>query len=120
MKLKVEIERELSQEFISDIICTAFEGGINYWCNTADPTVVDKQYVSAVLYDAEDENKAHTLTSEAMVEAIKGIMEGTYQCRSDIREAITKGIIDLDGGYIDADGADVIVQFAVFKELVYG
>ncbi len=119
-KLVVSIQRDLSAQFISDIFDTAFEGGINYWCSKADTTYEGEVIASAILTDAEDEEvKIPTLTQALAVEAIGKIIDGSYACRSDIRESILNAVLEYDGGYIDSEGADCIVQFAVFKELVY-
>ena len=124
-EVKFAKEITLSAMFISDIFDTAFEGGINYWCSEAKTTYDgegdERHIVSAILTDAEaDDGNAIKLTQELTVEALAKIIDGTFKCRSDIRDAITRAVFENDGGYIDADGADVIVQFAVFKELVYG
>lgn len=35
-KVKVELEVNVTQEDIDDIVTTALEGGINYWCRKAE------------------------------------------------------------------------------------
>lgn len=120
MEINIAIKRELDREFIGDIFTTAFYGGITYWCEKADNTYDSGHVVSAVLHIAEEDDETVTVTTEGIIEAISKIMDGTYPVRLDIREAINKAIIDNDCGNIDADGADVIVQYAGFKELVYG
>lgn len=120
MKVKVNTGFELSAESISDIFDCAFEGGINYWCSRAETTYVDGFIVSAILTDAEDDDKQDTVTAEGVVEALEKIIDGTYECNAATRTSITRAVIECDMCYIDADGADTIVQFAVFKELVYG
>lgn len=35
-KVKAELEINVTQEDIDDIVATALEGGINYWCRKAE------------------------------------------------------------------------------------
>jgi hypothetical protein len=124
MQLKASITRELSVDFIDGIFVTAFEGGINYWCDHAVSQYEGEHVVSTKLHYKEDEDEPKTtevsVDTAAVVDALTKIIEGIYQCRVDLREAITRAVFDLDAGNIDADCADVVVQYAAFKELVYG
>lgn len=117
LKLKVELEITLTQEDVDDIMGTALDGGIGYWCNKAE--VVGGEYFgeyaseqisrggSLMLYD--DDGK-YELTLEKFTEAMKKVIaEGGL--------TIEEGRID--AGEIDAIIADTIVQLAVFGEVVY-
>ena len=124
-KFKINIATELTvtQEDIDDIMCTALEGGINYWCDKA--TVIGN-YLSEFaseqiarggtlkLHDAEDE-KNYLLTRDGLLNGIKMAVEHGYY----------KSYGWCDGHYldtcnVDADVADVIVQLALFEDVVYG
>ena len=121
-KVKIEKEITVTQEDIDDIMCSALEGGITYWCNRAE--VVGKyigEYASEQisrggtlkLYDAE-EDEVYELTLEKL---LKGIQMAIYEnCYAEYEWFNCEGI---DPCQIDAAVADVIVQFALFNEVVY-
>lgn len=116
MKLKVELEVELTQEDIDDIVGTAFDGGIGYWCWKA--TVVGEylgEYASDQISRGgsvllKDDDGDHELNPENFAAAMKRVI-------AEGRLTIEDGHID--AGEVDADLADLIVQYAVFGELVY-
>lgn len=119
VKLKIELEIDLTQEDIDDIMCTALEGGINYWCGRAE--VVGGKYLgeyaseqiarggSLKMYDIEN-GDSFELTFEKLLSGIK-------QAAANKEIPIEDGEIDICD--IDADTADLIVQYALFGELVY-
>lgn len=119
-KRVIMIPFEVDGEWIDDVLCTAFEGGINYWCSNV--TVVDGDYKGGE-YKSEvisrggrlklyDESGAIVhLTLEGF---IKGVEKYYEWCLKDNRKTYT------DPGMIDAEIADCMVQFAVFGEIIYG
>lgn len=122
--IDVSIKVKIFKEDLEDILVTAFEGGINYWCPLVEiigePKGEDTihHFVNGGvirIWDNEDsENpkdwKHYDIGKFSLTEAI-----GKY--------ANTDSSIlyndELDTGMIDADIADCIVQLAVFGELVY-
>jgi hypothetical protein len=128
-KVEIKQSHEFSQEDINDIVVTALEGGINYWCGRAKMKLnPDKTYfgVSAedqenvkyasdiislggtlVLHDAESEDKWE-LDAEKLLKGIAMYCENHNYALSELMD-----------GY-DADTADAIVQYAVFNELTFG
>ena len=116
LKIKVEVDVKLTQQDIDDIVGTAFDGGIGYWCWKA--TVVGEylgEYASDQISRGgsvmlKDDDGEHELNLTNFTEAMKRVIgEG--------RLTIEDGTIDT--GEIDADLADLIVQYAVFGKLVY-
>ena len=133
--LKVEVSYKFSPQEIADLMVTALEGGINYWCGKArmmvssqsskdlfprfegvlacdDNNVLCASDVIAyggklVLRDIEDPTEVWVLDSEKM---LKGI--GMYCSENNISPS------ELMDDY-DADTADAIVQYGLFNELVY-
>ena len=108
-------------EDIDDIMCTALEGGITYWCNRAE-VVGDKylgEYASEQisrggelrLYDCESD-AVYTLTLDKFLRGLATYVSGCY----DI--AVDSGRVD--PGQIDAEGADCIIQYAIFDDVIYG
>lgn len=124
-KLNVSFEVEVTQEDIDDIMVSALEGGINYWCCKA---VVVGEYLGEYgsdqisrggileLYDSE-EPEVYELTKEKFMEGLKMYLANpTY---SDILEFVDHKV-KLDTCYADAEVADSIIQYALFGEIIYG
>ena len=113
----------ISKEDIDDILSSALEGAsIAYWCNRAE--VVEENYFgeygheqisrggSIRLHDGE-ENEDYILTLDKFMKGIKLAMEDGYGEKWFVNGK-------LDGCQIDGVMADVIVQFAIFGEVIYG
>ena len=118
-KVKVIFETEVSTEDMEDIMVTALEGGINYWCGRARivDNPGDKKYASDVvahggtleLTDAEDPDEKWILDQEKLLKGFaKGMEWGRFASAEDLMDAH------------DAETADVILQYALFDEIVYG
>ena len=112
-------EIAVTAQDIDDIICTAFEGGINYWCYKAE--VVGGKYLGEFASDQisrggklrlyigepfDDEN------SETYTFDLSDLLKGLEKYIEDV------GHFDIDE--CDAEVADMIIQYTVFGELVYG
>lgn len=122
-KISVIHEIKVTQEDIDDIMCSALEGGINYWCCKAE-VVGDYlgEYASEqisrggtlLLHDAE-EDEVYELTLEKLLDGIGQAYEGNWfedygWCDGNV----------IDTCQVDAEVADCIVQLALFNELVFG
>ena len=130
-KFSVSIEQthEFTSEDISDLVCSALEGGINYWCRKARIKLTeDKKYLgiseedlpsvefasdaigfggTVVLFDAESDEKWE-LTNEKM---LKGIARYCLENNENLSDLLDNH---------DACTADNIIQYALFDEIVYG
>ena len=114
---------KVTEENIDDIMCSALEGGINYWCCKAE---VIGSYLgewaheqiarggSLNLYDAE-EDEVYELTLEKFLNGIQLAVEGNYY--EEYEWVLSDG---LDVCQVDADVADCIIQLALFNEIVFG
>ena len=114
----------LTDENIDDIMSSALDGGISYWCRKVE--VVEDEYLgeysseqiarggSLRLYDAE-EDTVYTLTKEMLVRGLQLAYKNGY-ANSD--HWVKDGFVDT--GEIDAVDADVIVQCAIFEDVIYG
>lgn len=118
-ELKYESVVRVTMQDIDDILTTAFEGGITYWC---DEVKVDGDYLGE--YASEQVSRGGALYLHEMEDD-----RYHYLCLNDLLYGLklylqNKTDIILDGGIdtcnIDADIADQIVQYAIFKEIVYG
>lgn len=118
---EIEVKHSVivSAQDIDDIICTAFEGGINYWCCEAE-VVGDYlgEYASEqisrggkiILHDSE-EDETYMLTIDNFLFGLSKYLE----TNSSI---IYKR--EIDTCQVDADVADAIIQYAIFGEIIYG
>lgn len=117
-------------EDIDDIMCTALEGGITYWCDKAE-VVGDylgeygneqisrggelKMHVIEP-FDNED-TEWYMLTKEKFLKGLEMYIKNPT-C-TDIMEIIDHKVT-LDACYVDADVADAIIQYALFEDVVFG
>ena len=121
-KVKVEFEVLLSDQDIDDIMVSVLEGGITYWCDRVD--VVDKylgEYASdqisrggsLILYDCESDDK-WVLTREKFLNGVKKFIS----IHPDVN------VLDkdkrIDTWKIDGCFADMIIQYALFDDIMFG
>lgn len=121
----VNIERtvKVTAEDIDDIMCSALEGGITYWCNKAE-VVGDYlgEYASEQisrggtlkLHDSE-EDEVYELTLEKLLKGIQLAIQHNYYAEYGWCDGTM-----LDTCNVDASVADVIIQLALFDDVVYG
>ena len=120
--VEIEMNIKLTQEDVDDIMCSALEGGISYWCRKAE--VVGKylgEYANDQisrggalrLYDSE-EDEVYELTLEKFLEGFKLWVFGGY----DTYGAVSYN--EVDTCEIDSEKADQIIQLALFEEIIYG
>ena len=118
--VRPEIEVNLSQQDIDDIMVSALEGGINYWCRKAE--VVGEYLGEAasdqisrggalILHDAESA-QTWELTLEKFLKGVKLYFE--QGCHVQVEDNA------IDTCDIDANDADCIVQFSVCGEVMFG
>lgn len=112
---QIQINHLVTDEFIDDIMVTALEGGINYWCNKVE--VLNNDY-KGCKYASEVISKGGTLL-------LTDSEDGTIHLLDLVKflRGLTKYLSEYEfireGGDIDADKADCIIQLALFGELVY-
>lgn len=114
---EVTIKQTVDSLRIFDLLISAFEGGINYWCDSIDAG--DLGHVSAAkalalglidsvtLHDSE-EDKDVILSVDGMKKALAFLAEKQSHHFRNILDDY------------DAETADVFVQCAVFGDTVYG
>lgn len=120
MSITVTRQVELTRKNLCDLFCTAFEGGSNYWCSYVEyigPKDPEEKGVvwwgSKNLYD-----------ETFKIQLIDGEDEKTYTVDWDM---VQKGFAKLPYWLMarllddyDAGDADVMLQYIVFGEEVYG
>lgn len=110
----------LDLEFFEDICVTAAEGGINYWAEglphdlPAPGFKIIEQEISSG-----NERKTFEITPAWIQIGVGRLLQGKM-CHSRITTSLYQALIENDGGLIDAEVADAIVQAACFNDLVYG
>lgn len=62
----------------------------------------------------------HKLDIDTIAKGIGEILKPEFSIHGYLRTQVQVGSHESDGGHIDADGADAIVQAALFGKLVYG
>lgn len=123
--LKLELEVVVTQEDIDDIMAGALEGGINYWCGEAE--VVGNylgKYASEqisrggqlILHDIE-EDETYTLDREKFMKGLKMYFEKPHPY--DILEEIDNKL-RIDTCNADDTVCDMIIQYALFDDIVFG
>lgn len=141
-KIVITTEQELSTEDISDLLVTAFEGGINYWCGPVEIVYendgsevilgVPKELQSKVIYASDAIALGGSLLLHDIEEEDEDADDPNYKEKWTLtKDKLIAGILKemkySDFASIeklmdnhDADNADRIIQFALFGEIVYG
>jgi hypothetical protein len=120
MELNINTKVVLSDEDIANILVTAFEGGINYWCKKVK---MMKTTVSDDVWDREEKIIASDFIGLGgklrlyEAEGDENWVLDADKLKKGIEMYFTENGVDMD---IDADAADSIIQYALFGELVYG
>lgn len=111
--LSVTINREVGDEEINDLIFGTGVLGHPWWVSAV--VIGDSWRITHE--DPEDEGAVQTLlTAEQICTAFSECIQNEYVdpgC-SDTKEAIGESL-----GFLDANAADVVLQWAVFGEIIY-
>lgn len=128
-KVLITVNVKVTQDDLTDILTTALEGGINYWCAHASPEkkVEGMKFASDCLkygidmwlWQYPEDDDAVKLTAEGLMTAIKWYLTSRNDTTITYLNPRT-GEVELDCAQIDAELADILVQYAVFGEIVYG
>lgn len=132
--LNFSVQHGLTKEDILDILTTAIEGGIGYWCcldNTDPDWVAARQQLKEethdtpcycdVAYKVMTNGKAVKLEDEEDGTVLELTLEKFQQgCAKYTQETGRDIHRTIDESAFDAEDADMIIQYALFGELVYG
>lgn len=119
--LKISFSVDITQEDIDDIMCSALEGGICYWCFKAEVageylgTYASEQISSGgtlILHDRESKEQ-YELTLDKFMNGLRLFLEGGHSDLINIKNN------SIDPGDFDGDCADRIIQFALFGDTVF-
>tara|TARA_Y100001938_G_scaffold133783_1_gene193499 strand:- start:4822 stop:5226 length:405 start_codon:yes stop_codon:yes gene_type:complete len=133
--MKVNVTIELNVQDVMDLLCTAFEGGVSYWCESVRGVGGDTSTLpegrTKIQYEYEwlaiggdlelgADGEIHTLTPEGFE---KGLQEWIDRNSAQVilitRIDGARRDTALDLGNIDAGDADNIIQYGLFGKLVY-
>jgi len=121
----------ITEKDIDDIVATAFEGGINYWCN--DARVIGKylgEYASdqisrggkvvlTINEPIDDSEKVrYTLTKRNFLNGLKKYLSDPNKPYDIL--TVDHGKIVLDLCNVDGVVSDMIIQYALFDEIIFG
>ncbi len=129
--IDVDMELILTNEDIDDIMATALEGGVNYWCRKVK--VIGGEYFGEYASDQisrdgsldfyldepfdESGKNVYRLSLKNFETGVKEYVKNSGMCEALM---LDKDNLKLDVGSIDSCAADSIIQYALFGVLVYG
>ena len=113
MFLKVNLNLIVIEEDIECIIEMAGYG-IGYWCSAA----IEKDNGYDVYED--EEGKWHKLSYEDIIKGIELYTKNRNKPYNIIFMDEKTGLLYIETGNIDAEVADMIIQYACFGEIIYG
>ncbi len=123
MTYKLEIKTEVSVEEISSLIDTAGYG-MNYWAEFGMYSEEKQTYEVRLDQDAQDgvgwESDTKVITYQEIADAIQKLISGQVGIRPDIRQSLVEEFINKDGGQMDSEGAEVVIQVALFGDVIFG
>lgn len=129
--ISVTIELKLGEQFLSDVLVTAFDGqygGCWYWAEAYSDKAfafTGDRWDYVTIREKVDGEPTQPLKHWKVDHALlaKGI-ETLFDTGSKVspvmRHSLREAVLAQDAGNIDASDADVLVQLAVFGEMVYG
>jgi len=129
----IPMEDSVWDEIAAGTLTTAAEGGIGYWADYetvrykdgphAGWVVAIKNFTDAETGEAFDDSVKMLRTqvnNNSLFGAFRKVIEGKVQVAPYIRKWVIQSIADGDAGMIDAEAADVLVQVAIFGDIVFG
>jgi hypothetical protein len=110
---------DIPMQLVDDILSTAFEGGINYWC---DEVKVDS-YPEGAEFASDCVSRGgvieiHDFDSGWHTLDLKKFIDGLSEYLNNEDFGVHNAEVLLDD--YDAGDADIIVQLALFGEVMYG
>lgn len=127
-EVHAEITARLTQQDVDDIMVSALEGGINYWCRRV---VVQGDYLGEYASEQisrggklavwleesfEDDKTCYVLDLDKFLAGFKLWLQSGF----DSYDAVDFSDGSVDCGQIDAGCADEIIQYALFGEIIFG
>lgn len=123
---------EITDEFVLDVIVTMFEGGSNYWIDHVECDIEHKpkgmpvsEWITKQILEMKEvmitDNEWHERVPFTYHKFIDGLKMWVKQFPDHVTfDSVDMGKTLIDSGNIDANEADLILQLAVFDEVVFG
>ena len=125
MEITITQKITITDQDIDDIVCTALEGGINYWCDNVE---VNGDYLGQYasdqisrggqlkfyVSDPVNDTDMFVMDKDMLLKGIRMYLENP-NAPYDIIDNTS-----IDTCNVDADVADMIIQYALFDEIVFG
>lgn len=135
MEITIKKTLNITDEQLDDIMCTALEGGITYWCDEAKVVgdylgeYAHEQIARGgqlILSDSE-EGKTYELNKEKLLKGLELYLTNGGDAETASREIVDTAEVavptyeyTIDTCEVDAAVADEIVQYALFGDVIYG
>jgi len=141
MSININIKRTLDDEFVSDVLITAFDGSVGacwYWAEWSDgltPALVAnnvdtghsqrKEWTCCFITEREEpgvygSKTLYAVAGETIEQGIQRILNDDTLITPYIRQYVLTAVLEGDAGEIDAEAADCIVQIGLFNKIVFG
>lgn len=135
--IKVNMTMEVDEQLLLDVLTNAVESGghaLWYWEGfymvnvdrdgdlNVDQITFNVEHIAPGATAIDHQTAQYTINMEDVRVAIETILSDQRNCNIDPRIVgyIRSGVVGNDGGDIDAEAADVIVQVAAFGEVIFG
>lgn len=112
-------------EFLSDVMITAIEGGMDYWVEILELNRVEdsNEYLGwrwdGMVIKADDEPEIYTVNLNDVARGVRLLCESKID-NDRVNAMRLANKTNGDDGGIDAMNADMAIQYAIFGEIVYG
>lgn len=118
MSETVTIRIEVSKQLLMDLLCTAVEGGSNYWAafgrsqRTAELDYLSVDVIEAEAHGKESAPIRRIVTAEELALGLEGLARAKFA-------AAGKHLADAISENGDAITADVVLQMTIFGDIIY-
>ena len=137
MKINMNVSIDITDEFVEDVIVTMFEGGSTYWIDHVECDIQNKpkgmpvsEWITKQLLADKEIKIIDNEFGDEVVLTIDKFIIGLGEWVKEYPERVSfesifvnethERLLMIDAGNIDANEADLILQFAVFNGVVFG
>ncbi|AAQ63333.1 hypothetical protein Nazgul32 [Burkholderia phage BcepNazgul] len=117
--LSIQVSRQLCEDTMD-----AAAHGVEYWAHAFEHPGCGPETLNYAIEEDEPSSgetpKNFVISPEAIVKGIQAIMHPAFSVRADIRGTLFSALVEDDASNIDIEIADIIVQAAMFGEIIYG
>lgn len=131
---RINISIELQDQFLRDVLSTACWYGSAYWASFENAELKHNGHyediISITILEKGGEEEIQSTHHINLVKIARGIErligrefnseESHAQCAVSYSAAMLKAAVTNDGGEVDAELADLVLQLACFGHIIYG